>query len=160
MGGTECAPCGSFTEQVFHSHCLDAYGAAGGTRCPHCNVFAPAVGLRRVRLVLNEWLDRPAWRKESVFISLQQGLMRGESEEKVLCDAVSHVVSAMQKKNSKVIYMKEKPSSTTVFTMASPPLKTVVRLQRTAVLLNGGLSQCDDGYTLSASRSVIGKRRR
>jgi hypothetical protein len=157
-GGTEHAPCGYESDLImFHAHCLDKVSDAGCTRCPHCNVSTPAVGLRRVRRVVDAWLNTPGlWRQREVFVTLQQGLMRGECEEKTTCEAVGHVVDAMQKKNSKVIFVVEK-RSTRKFVMSGASDTTNVTLQRSAVLNKGGLASCCDGYVLSASR--IRKRR-
>ena len=155
-GGTEPAPCGH-DSVLFHAHCLDRLSDSGCTRCPHCNVSAPAVGLRRVRRMLDEWLNRPGrWRQRAVFVTMQQGLMRGPCEEKTTCDAVGHVVDAMQKKNSKVIFVVEK-RSTRKFVMSNDSDTTNVTLQRSAVVYQGSLGSCCDGYVLSASRT---RRRR
>ncbi len=155
-GGTERAPCGCDLI-MFHPACLDKHSESGCTRCPHCNVSTPAVGLRRVRRMIDAWLDTPGlWRQKEVFVRLQQGLMRGECEEQTTCDAVGHVVDAMQKKNSKVIFVAEK-RSTRRFMMSTPRVTggsdtTRVTLQRSAVVYKGGLAACCDGYVLSASR--------
>ena len=159
-GGTEPAPCGHPIDpasDLFHAHCLDKCSDAGCTRCPHCNVSAPAMGVRRVRRLVDEWLDTPGvWRRGSIFVSLQQGLMRGDCEETAARDAVGHIVEAMQRKNSKVIFIMEK-RSTRKFVMSDALDTTRVTLQRSAVVYRGGLASCVDGYTLSASR--IRKRR-
>lgn len=94
-GGREPAPCG-WAGPYFHAECLQRYGDAGMTRCPHCNASAPELGLQRMRRMLDEWLRAPGlWRRAPFFIPLQRGGFLWTDEHETLGKAVRHAVESL-----------------------------------------------------------------
>jgi hypothetical protein len=171
-GGTERPPCG-FDALLFHERCLVVHGDGGATQCPHCNANAPSVGLKRMRRVLDAWLQTPGlWRRLPLFIPLQRGLMRDHCEEYALRKAVGHAVGAMlhactQRNEEGIVYASRRTHTKHFIVMFQSGRReaTQVVLQRSAVSASSGVVACTDGYTLSASckrcpvRRLYGARR-